>query len=113
MWLWVGIGWALLALAGVVLHHRLRVKESRYPPEVAAFVLRFEGELATAHPDVQFLGMLPDRFACLLRVDGQETPVGLYEAYRHAEAFPEGFDRMVANLLEDVRDVGLDRVDGL
>lgn len=113
MWLWVGLGWCVLALGGVVVHHRMRRDSSRYPPEVAAFVLRLENELHAAHPDVEFLGMLPDRFACLLNVDGQETPVGLYEAFRHAEAFPESFARMVVRLVSDVREVGLDRVDDL
>jgi uncharacterized protein YtpQ (UPF0354 family) len=113
MWLWVGIGWCALALTGVVLHHRLRSKSSRYPPEVAAFVLQLESELVAAHPGVQFLGMLPDRFACLMRVDGQETPVGLYEAFRHVDAFPESLTRMVAELVGDIREVGLDCADEL
>ncbi|MFT4515883.1 MAG: hypothetical protein ACI89X_001997 [Planctomycetota bacterium] len=113
MWLWVSVGWCALALAGVVLHHRLRSKSSRYPPEVAAFVLQLETELAAAHPGVQFLGMLPDRFACLMEVDGQETPVGLYDAFRHAEAFPESFTRMTVQLVDDIREVGLDRADEL
>jgi len=56
---------------------------------------------------------LPDRFACLLRVDGQETPVSLHDAFRHAEAFPEAFPRMVERLLADIREVGLDRVGDL
>ncbi len=80
MWLWVGIGWGALALGLAWIHHRLGRVRDGYPPEVAAFLLRLETELAAAHPGVQFLGMLPDRFACLLRVDGQETPVGLHEA---------------------------------
>jgi uncharacterized protein YtpQ (UPF0354 family) len=113
MWLWVSVSWCLVALGGVALHHRLRRSSSRYPPEVAAFVLRLENELLAAHPGVQFLGMLPDRFACLMNVDGQETPVGLYEAFRHAEAFPESFSRMVARLVDDIREVGLDRADDL
>jgi len=113
MWLWVGLGWCLLAICGAVLHHRLRRQTSRYPPEVAAFVLRLESELVAAHPDVEFLGMLPDRFACLLSVDGQETPVSLYDAFRHSEAFPESFSGMVAQLVEDVRELGLDRVEDL
>lgn len=113
MWLWVGLGWVGLALVGAALHHRLRTRSTRYPPEVACFVLRLENELDIAHPAVRFLGMLPDRFACLLSVDGQETPVGLHEAFRHAEAFPEGFSQMVAQLVEDVRDVGLERSDEL
>ena len=113
MWMWFGVGWCALALAGVVLHHRLRSKSSRYPPEVAAFVLQLESELVAAHPGVQFLGMLPDRFACLMCVDGQETPVGLYEAFRHVEAFPESLTRMVAQLVGDIREVGLDCADEL
>jgi uncharacterized protein YtpQ (UPF0354 family) len=113
MWLWVGIGWCALALTGVVLHHRLRSKSSRYPPEVAAFVLQLESELVAAHPGVQFLGMLPDRFACLMSVDGQETPVGLCEAFRHVDAFPDSLTRMVAELVGDIREVGLDCADEL
>lgn len=69
--------------------------------------------MAAAHPSVAFLGMLPDRFACLLRVDGQETPVGLHDAFRHAEAFPGDFATMVAQLLADIRAIGLDRADEL
>ncbi|MBL8727275.1 MAG: hypothetical protein JNM25_02515 [Planctomycetes bacterium] len=110
MWLWVGIGWGALALGLAWIHHRLGRAQGGYPPEVAAFLLRLETELAAAHPDVQFLGMLPDRFACLLRVDGQETPVGLHEAWRHSQAFPDAFSRMVARLLADVGESGLDRV---
>ncbi len=110
MWLWVGIGWAVLAVTLAMVHHRLRLVRGGYPPEVAAFVLRFENELAAAHPQVRFLGLLPDRFACLLQVDGQETPVGLHEAWRHAQAFPDAFSRMVARLLADVGEAGLDRV---
>ena len=113
MWLWVSVSWCLVALGGVALHHRLRRSSSRYPPEVAAFVLRLENELLAAHPGVQCLGVLPDLFACLMNVDGQETPVGLYEAFRHAEAFPESFSRMVARLVDDIREVGLDRADDL
>jgi uncharacterized protein YtpQ (UPF0354 family) len=113
MWLWFGLGWCLVGLLGVVLHHHLRRRSSRYPPEIAAFMLRFENELSAAHPSVGFLGMLPDRFACLLSVDGQETPVGMYEAFRHAEAFPDSFSRMVSRLLADIREVGLDRAGDL
>ena len=81
MWLWIGTAWVVVAALGAVLHHRLRRRSSPYPPEVVRFVLQLESELATAHPNVEFLGMLPDRFACLLAVDGQETPVGLREAF--------------------------------
>ena len=60
-------------------------------------MLRFETVLAENPPDVTCLGMMPGRFACLLRVKGQETPVGLHDAWRHAEAFPDGFVRMDIN----------------
>lgn len=113
MWLWIGTAWVVVAALGVVLHHRLRRRSSPYPPEVVRFVLQLESELAAAHPNVVFLGMLPDRFACLLAVDGQETPVGLREAFQHAEAFPEAFSRTVAQLVEDIREVGLDRSEDL
>lgn len=110
MLFWVGIGWVALAVVVAVVHHRLRQAQPGYPPEVSAFLLRFETELAQSHVGVKFLGMLPDRFACLLLVDGQETPVGLHEAWRHAQAFPDAFARMVARLVADVKETGLDRV---
>jgi uncharacterized protein YtpQ (UPF0354 family) len=113
MWLWVFAGWCVVAVVMAALHRRLRRGADRYPPEVAAFVLRFESELAAAHPEVAFLGLLPERFACLLRVDGQETVVGLNELYRHAHAQPDGFTRLVARLLTDIREIGLDRVEDL
>lgn len=113
MWLWVTIGWCAIAVLTALALHRSRAGRPSYPPEVAAFLLRFETELAEAHPAVAFLGMLPDRFACLLRVDGQETPVALHDAFRHAEAFSDSFPRMVARLLTDIREIGLHRVDDL
>lgn len=113
MWLWGTLAWGVVTVAAVALHHRFRRTIDRFEDEVRGFMLRFETELATAHPEVEFLGMLPDRFACLLRIDGQETPVGLHEAYRHAQAFPDAFSRMVARLLHDVREVGLDHVDDI
>lgn len=113
MWLWAVLAWTVVAVCAAVVHHRVRSRATRYPPEVAAFVLQLENELIAAHPGVKFLGLLPDRFACLLSVDGQETPVGLYEAWQHAEAFPEGFSRMVAQLVCDIREIGLDRADSL
>jgi hypothetical protein len=113
MWLWVALGWCGIAVVVGMVHRRWRRTTDRFPPEVAAFVLRLENELAAAHPDVAFLGLLPDRFACLLRVDGQETVVGLTELFRHASAQPDGFTRLCARLLADVREVGLDRVGDL
>jgi len=111
MWLWGLLGWCVASIAVAALCHRLRRVQRTYPPEVAAFLLRLETELAERHPGVQFLGMLPDRFACLLLIEGQETPVGLHDAYRLAEAHPEAFPRIVEQLLRDVQAVGIDRVE--
>jgi len=113
MWLWGILGWLAASVVVATWHHRLRAAQPAFSPEVAAFLVRFETVLAETHPTVQFLGMLPDRFACLLRVDGQETPVSLHDAFRHAEAFPDAFPRMVERLLADIREVGLDRVGDL
>lgn len=110
MWLWGTLVWGVVAVVAVALHRRWRRVLPQPAPEVAAFVLRLEAELASAHRDVVYLGLLPDRFACLLRVDGQETVVSLHTVFRHAEAQPDGFSRLVANLLNDIREVGLERV---
>lgn len=113
MWYWIAAGWIGVALVAAAVHHLARQRSSRYPPEVMAFVLRLEDELGRAHPGVRFLGMLPDRFACLLSVDGQETPVGLRGTHDRVEAFPETFAATVAELVQDVREVGLDRAEEL
>lgn len=113
MLLWGALAWFAVAIVAVALHRRFRALAPAYPAEVRSFLLQFESELSRGDHGAQFLGMLPGRFACLLRVDGQETPVGLYEAYRHVEAFPDSLTGTVTRLLADVREVGLDRADAL
>lgn len=110
MWLWVTTAWLAAAVLVAAIHRRWRRIAAQPTPELAAFMLRFENQLASAHPEIGFLGMLQDRFACLLCVDGQETAVPMHELFRHAEAQPDGFARLVASLLLDIREVGLDRV---
>ncbi len=110
MWLWMTLGWSAAAVAAATLHHRWRRVSVQPPPEVAAFLLRLENELAAAHRDVACLGLLPDRFAALLCVDGQETVVNLHDVFRHADVGDDAFSRLVARLIADIRDVGLDRV---
>ncbi len=112
MWLWLTLGWGVTAVMAAAIHRRWRRVAREPSPEIAAFVLRCENELAV-HSGVDFLGMLPDRFACLLRVDGQETVVSLHELFRHAEAAADAFTRTIASLLADIREVGLDRVGDL
>lgn len=109
-WLWGILGWLAGSAVLATWHHRARKQKPAYPPEVAAFLVRLETVLAESFPTVAFLGMLPDRFACLLRVEGQETPVALHEAFRHATAFPDAFRRIVEQLVLDIREVGLDGV---
>jgi len=111
MWLWALLGWLAISGSAALLHHRWRSCHPRLGPELAAFVLRLETILAERHPDVRFAGLLSDQFACLLEVDGQETPVTLDGAYRHEQAFPEAFPDYVARLVAEIRDVGLDRLD--
>jgi hypothetical protein len=113
MWLWVALGWLAVAVIAAAVHHRWRRIAAEPDPELAAFALRFENELARCHRDVAFLGMLPDRFACLLCVDGQETVVALHDVCRGAPADADGFTRLVATLLAEIREVGLDRVGDL
>lgn len=110
-WLW--FGWAAVALAATVWFRRLMQPVSAYPPEVAAFLMRFETALQERHPEVVFLGMLGDGFGCLLRVEGQELPVPLAAAFRHATAFPSAFDAMVDRLIAEIRSHGLYRLDDL
>ena len=111
MWFWIGAAWLAAAWAAVLVHRRWRQRSPEIDPRLATFVLRLENELAQQHPTVRFLGMLPDRFACLLAVDGQETVVALHGLYTHADDTADGFTRAVARLLGEVRDVGLDRID--
>jgi uncharacterized protein YtpQ (UPF0354 family) len=112
MWLWIA-AWAAASLVLVLAHRRFRRSLPAIDPEVAAFLVRLETELARSHPDVVFLGVLPDRIACLLRVEGQETEVSLRELFRHADASDDAFTRLVAGLVADIREVGLDRVGDL
>lgn len=112
MWWWL-VGWAAASFVAVVVHRRFRHGVPAIAPEAAAFLVRFETELARTQPDVAFLGLLPDRFACLLRVDRQETVVSLHELARHADAGDDAFTRLVASLIAEIRDVGLDRVGDL
>ncbi|MCA8974199.1 MAG: hypothetical protein KDC98_05725 [Planctomycetes bacterium] len=113
MWLWALLGWLAVSCLAVFLHHRFQRSQARFSPEVAAFMLRFETILAERHPDVGFLGILPDQFACLLEVEGQETPVALQGAFRHEAAFPDAFPDFVGRLIEEIREVGLDRFEDL
>ncbi len=102
--------WCGLAVALAVAFHRLRQRAPSLPTEVREFLAKLEGELAQ-HDDVEWLGLLPGQFSGLLRVRGQETPVSLHELFRRSEAFPERFAQSVAQLLSEIDEAGLDRID--
>ncbi len=110
MWVWFAAAWCAASIGLAVLHHRLRRTQPSLPPEVEQFLLAFETALAR-HSQVEYLGLLPGQFACLLRVKGQETPLSLHELHRRYQAFPDAFDTAVVRLLEEVDEVGLDRVE--
>jgi uncharacterized protein YtpQ (UPF0354 family) len=110
MWLWIAAGWGALSVALAAIHHRIRRGAPQLSPEVIAFLARLENVLAKQHPDVEYLGLLPGRFTCLLRVAGQETPVSLQELWRHAQAFPDAFEKTVGQLLLEVQEAGLHEV---
>lgn len=113
MWTWIATAWLAAAGVALIAHGRWRRRGLAVDPDEAAFLVRFENELDRNHRDVGFLGMLPDRFACLLGVDGQETVVSLHGLRSHADAPADEFTRRVASLLGEVREVGLHRVDGI
>jgi hypothetical protein len=103
-------GWCALAVVLAAAFHRFRRRPPAFPPEVQAFLAELES-LLRAHDGVEWLGMLPGRFACLLRVRGQETPVSLHELFRRGVAFPDKLPQAVAQLLEEIEEVGLDRIE--
>ncbi len=110
MWVWLAAGWCVASVGLAVMHHRLRRGQVELPAEVEQFLLQFETELARL-PQIEYLGLLPGQFACLVRVDGQETPLSLHELYRRYQAFPDAFPAAVARLAEEIRELGLDRID--
>lgn len=110
MWAWIVGVWIAVSLLLAYLHFRLRSGQPALPPEVETFLLRLETVLARRQPQVEYLGLLPGQFTALMRVHGQETPVSLQGAWRHAQAFPDAFDTMVDRLVADIEEVGLDRI---
>lgn len=109
MWLWIVAGWCATSVLLAVLHHRLLRLQPALMPEVEAFLLAFETQLAR-HPQVQYRGLLPGQFACLLRVRGQDTPLSLYDLHRRVEAFPDRFAATVDQLVSEIEEIGLDRI---
>jgi len=110
MWLWLLLGWCAAAVGVAALHHRLRRGQSSMPAEVEEFLVRFETELAKCQ-EAEYLGLLPGQFTGLLRVGGQETPVPLLGLYHQMEAAPERFALLVTQLVDEIRAIGLNRLE--
>ncbi len=122
---WVLTGWVVVAVLVAGLHHRMQVRtrealglagasprpenvtDGTDAPRVEAFVSDLKDVLLT-RPGVAFCGMVPGRFAAVIEVEGQETPVPLQEVFRHAEAFPEAFEQIVDRLIDEITEMGLD-----
>ena len=110
MWIWLLLGWGVAAIGLAWLHHRLRRAQPSMPPEVEEFLVAFQTELS-AFPEVDYLGLLPGQFTGLLRVGGQETPVPLHGIYQHAQAYSDRLGVYVGQLIEDIKDEGLDHIE--
>jgi uncharacterized protein YtpQ (UPF0354 family) len=110
MWWWIAGGWVVLSVLLAIGHYRFRRLEPSLPAEVEEFLMRLETVLASKHPGVSWLGLLPGQFAGLLRVRNQETPVDLAETFRRYRAFPSEFEAAVARLVGEVEQHGLDRM---
>ncbi len=105
---WIVLGWIACAVGLAALHHRLRSRLSGVPGE--PLLLDFARELAANHPEAEFRGVLPQRFSCILAVDGQETVVPLHDLHHAREAGPSAFRAAVGELVGRVRRDHLDRV---
>lgn len=103
------LGWIACAVAVAVMHHRLRTRRVGRPAE--SLLLDLARELASNHPETEFLGALPQRFTCILAVDGQETMVPLHDLHHAREAGPSAFRAGVRELVERIRREHLDRVE--
>ena len=110
MLFWVLTGWVAAAVGLAWLHHRMRRGQSSLPSEVEEFLVSFEAELA-AFPEVEYLGLLPGQFTGLLRVGGQETPVPLQGIYRQAQAYSDCLGSLLRQLIEEIKEVGLDHLE--
>ncbi|MCZ6542303.1 MAG: DUF1444 family protein, partial [Planctomycetota bacterium] len=105
---WLAAAWIGLVALTAVVWLRVRRRTWRVPAEYLDFVARLQHELASNHPDVGFRGWVPARFAVVLVVDGQETPVPLQPLYQQLEAFPDVFGELVDRLVREIRAIGLD-----
>jgi len=110
MFEWILAGWLVASVLFVWWHKRLRPRGSGLPQAVEEFLVRMQAVLSRRHPGIRFRGLIPGEFTALLTVSGQDTPVPLNQAFRHAQAFPSAFDEMVDQLVADVQEIGLEDI---
>ena len=85
MWLvWIALGWLSLSLLAAWIWVRLLRDRDDATGGVRAFLAMLQ-EAIDAHPDAAWAGLLPGRFAAVVTVDGQETPIGLHSLHREYE----------------------------
>lgn len=109
-WEWFA-AWLAASLGAAFAFHRVRGRSrpTQVPPEVREFVRRFEEEMTARHPAVGLVGMVPGKFAAVLDVHGQQTPVALHALFRHWRAYPEAFPRLLDRLVQEVEEDGLEQ----
>lgn len=110
VWLWAVLGWGVVSLIAAMVFHRMRQSDPVAVLALANFEARLAAEFAQ-HEGVRFLGLLPDRLVCLLAVDDQETPVALHRLYEQYSTQPESFSAAVSEVLLDLRELALERVE--
>jgi hypothetical protein len=118
--LWVVAAWIFVAVVGAWIWSRAVVGHEEPSNAVRGFVRELRAAL-DAHPDTRWVGLIPGRFAAVIAVDGQETPVSLHVLFREyqlarrrrraVDAF--GVDLLgplVGMLIQEVREEGLEHV---
>lgn len=103
----VVLGGLALVLAGLARARTRRI------PHCTARLGGIRTVLAQRHPEIRWCGFVPASFTALLEVDGQETQVPMSRVLRRAEEFPEAIPQLVDQLVMEIRNAGLDRLDEL
>ena len=110
MWLEAGVAFvAAMAAGAVVGRRRAQKRADQVSPELQGFLDKFREELRERHPSIELRGLVPGKFAAVLRIEGQELPVSLHPLYRRCAAFPHAFSESVDRFLAEVGGIALER----
>ncbi|MEM7204587.1 MAG: DUF1444 family protein [Planctomycetota bacterium] len=107
---WVLAGWAVLSVLAAMLFSiaRRRWKPVSVPREVREFLHSFQELMREHEPRIQVSGMVPGRFAAVITVRGQQTPVSLHHVFRRWMAFPDQFSATVGRFVTELERDALD-----